>query len=160
LIANRGRHGSWLIGGTAGCRFLAFLLFVLVARQVSAFGTAIAAAASALFADGSVDQIAADAITQITGVPPVNADALDRQLQLLNVTSLRSRVDLLTLEMLVYTRDMTTATAVLGTHHPQDASTTSSVTPLLNQAENVDYLGSVIGLLAITLIQAKLIDIP
>jgi len=130
------------------------------ARQASAFGTAITAAASVLFADGSVDQIAADAITQITGAPPVNADALDRQLQLLNVTLLRSRVDLLTLEMFVHTRNTVADTEATATQHPHDAATATAVAALLHQAESVDYLGSVMGLLAITLIQAELIDVP
>lgn len=129
------------------------------ARQTSTFGTAIAAAASALFADGSVDQIAADAITQIADAPPVNADALDRQLQKLNVASLRSRVDLLTLKMLVHTRNMVADTEATPTQHPHDAATTTAVAPLLHQAESVDYLGSAMGLLAITLIQAELIDV-
>jgi len=133
---------------------------VRVARQASAFGTAITAAASVLFADGSVDQIAADAITQITGAPPVNADALDRQLQLLNVTLLRSRVDLLTLEMFVHTRNMVADTEATATQHPHDAATATAVAALLHQAESVDYLGSAMGLLAITLIQAELIDVP
>lgn len=130
------------------------------ARQTSAFGTAITAAASALFADGSVDQIAADAITQIAGAPPVNADALDRQLQLLNVTSLRSRLDLLTLEMLIHTRNMVADKEATATQPPQDAATATAVAPLLRQAESVDYLGSAMGNLAITLIQAELIDTP
>lgn len=130
------------------------------ARQASTFGTAIPAIASAVFADGSVDQIAADAITQIAGAPQVNADALDRQLQILNVTSLRSRVDLLTLDMLVDTRNMVANSDAMATLRLHDAATASAISPLLRQAESFDCLGGAIGLLTAALLQGGLIDIP